>query len=252
MTFFAALRKEMLEQWRTYRMLIVAIVLVVFGMASPLFARFTPEIIGMLPGAEQFAGLIPKPTITDAIAQYVKNVSQFGLMLAIFVTMGAVAQEKERGTAVLMLVKPLGRGAFLLTKLLALAINFLVGLALAAVAGYYYTVFIFGAPDFGAWLGMNALLWVFAMVYVAVTLLGSTLIKSQAAAAAIGFGALLVFSGLGAVPRLGEYLPGQLVTWGALLFSSPSPAFLPALLISLGIIAASLLAAWIAFQRQEL
>ncbi len=73
MTFLAALRKEILEQWRTYRIMIVAIVLTAFGMMSPLLAKFTPEILGMLPGAEQFAGLIPKPTITDAISQYSKT-----------------------------------------------------------------------------------------------------------------------------------------------------------------------------------
>jgi ABC-2 type transport system permease protein len=251
MTFSAAFRKELLEQWRTYRMLIVVIVLLVFGMTSPLVARFTPEVIRMTLG-EEAVKFFPKPTITDAIAQYVKNVSQFGLILGIFVSMGAVAQEKERGTVVLMLVKPLGRGTFLLAKLLALAVTFLVGIALAGVAGYYYTVYIFGAPNLGAWLGMNALLWLFTLVFVAVTLMGSTLFKSQAAAAGIGFGALLVFTGLGAIPRLGEYLPGQLVTWSALLFNSPAPSFLPAVWISLGVIAVSLLSAWLVFEQQEL
>jgi ABC-type transport system involved in multi-copper enzyme maturation permease subunit len=127
-----------------------------------------------------------------------------------------------------------------------------VGIALAGVAGYYYTVYIFGAPNLGAWLGMNALLWLFTMVYVAVTLMGSTLFKSQAAAAGIGFGALLVFTGVGAIPRLGEYLPSQLVTWSALLFNAPAPSYLPTLWISLGVIVVSLLAAWLVFERQEL
>jgi ABC-2 type transport system permease protein len=151
-----------------------------------------------------------------------------------------------------MLVKPLKRGVFLLAKFLALGITFLIGISLAALVGYYYTVFIFEAPDFGAWLGMNALLWLYALVYVALTLMGSTLVRSQAAAAGIGFGALLVLGSLGALPGFSEYLPGQLVAWSLMLFSNPAETYLPALWISLAIIVISLLIAWASFERQEI
>ena len=252
MIFLAALRKEFLEQLRTYRLLIVAVVLVAFGMLSPLTAKFMRELFGMLPGAEQFASLIPVPSIKDAIDQYVKNISQFALFLSIFVSMGAIAQEKEKGTAVLMLVKPLGRGTFLLAKFLALGGTFLIGIFLAAVAGYYYTLFVFEPPALGAWLGMNGLLWLYVMVYVALTLCASAIFRSQAAAAGVGIGALLVLSGVGAIPGLGEYLPGQLVAWGSMLFTEPAARWLPALWISLGIILVSLLIAWTVFEKQEL
>ena len=39
MNFYPVFRKEMMEQWRTYRMLIVAVVLFLFGLTSPLMAR---------------------------------------------------------------------------------------------------------------------------------------------------------------------------------------------------------------------
>ena len=154
-----ALRKEILEQWRTYRLFLVSAVLVAFGMLSPLLAKITPELFRMLPGGEQFASVMPAPTVADAIAQYIKNINQFAFLLALLTTMGAVAQEKERGTAVLMLVKPLGRGTFLGAKFAALALTYLIGILLAGLAAYYYTMVLFGAPDAGAWLLMNLLLW---------------------------------------------------------------------------------------------
>src|SRR5690606_10871232 len=43
--FFTALRKEILQQWRTRRFLVVMAVFVLFGLTSPLMARFMPEII---------------------------------------------------------------------------------------------------------------------------------------------------------------------------------------------------------------
>jgi len=252
MNLGVSLRKEMLEQWRTSRLLVLVIVLGVFGMTSPLLAQFMPEILKAVPGAEAFAGLIPKPTLRDAIDQYIKNIGQFSLLLAIILSMGSVVQEKERGSAVLMLVKPLSRAAFLLAKFIALALIFGIALLVAGGLGYLYTLLLFEAPPVGAWLGLNALLWLYSLVYVAITFLASTLARSQAVAAGISFGALLVFSALGALPGLGQFLPQQLVGWGAELFYPDGAAYWPALVVSLGLIGGCLAAAWLAFSRQEL
>ncbi len=252
MNFFPSLRKEFLQLARTYRLLMLAIILVAFGLASPLLAKLLPEMMRLVPGGEEFVPLIPEPTLADAVTQYVKNTSQFGLLMALLLAMGAVAQEKERGTAVLVLVKPLPRSIFLLAKFVALALAFLLCLALAGLGGYYYTMLLFTAPDTWGWLAMNLLLWVYMLVYVALTLLASVLVRSQVAAAGLGFGALLLLGALGAIPGLGQYLPGQLATWGGALLADPMARSWPALWISLGLIAASLLAAWVVFRRQEL
>ena len=101
--------------------------------------------MSLIPGGEAFKDLIPPPTMLDAVGQYIKNTTQFGVVLALLLAMGVVVQEKERGTAAMMLVKPLPRGAFLLAKFVALALAFLVGLALAGAGGYFYTLVLFGA-----------------------------------------------------------------------------------------------------------
>jgi ABC-2 type transport system permease protein len=256
MTFLASLRKEFVELARTYRLLILALVLILFGLLSPLMAKVLPELMKIIPGAEAFAGLIPTPTVVDAVTQFVKNMSQFGLLLALLLSMGAVAQEKDRGTAVLVLVKPLPRAVFILTKFVALALAFLACLLVASALGYLYTVILFQAPDAGGWLVMTLLMWMYLLVFVAVTLLGSTLVKSQAAAAGIGFAALLLMGLVGAIPGLGKYLPSYLTSWGGVAAGLPAvgavPSVWPALAVSVAIIIVSLLAAWAIFERQEL
>jgi ABC-2 type transport system permease protein len=252
MNFLASIRKELMEQWRTYRFLVLAAVLVIFGLLSPLAAKFTPQIITLIPGGEEISKIIPAPTLLDAIAQYVKNVGQFGILLAIFLTMGAVNQEKERGTAAMMLVKPLPRGSFLLAKFAGLSLSFLGCLALAALGAYYYTLILFSPPDFGGWLALNGLMFLYLEVYIAITLLLSTLLRSQAAAVGLSFGVLLVLGIIGSFGTLGQYLPGQLVNWGAELMAGGKGTYWTALGVSLGLIAASLLAAWLVFKRQEI
>lgn len=251
-TFGAALRKEWMEQRRTHRLLISVVVLVFFGLLSPLTARYTPDLIKLLPNGAAMAQLIPPPTIKDAFGQYLKNVSQFGIVLALLLTMGAVAGEKERGTAAMMLVKPLPRGAFLGAKFLAIGGTFSMGLTAAAVAGYYYTTLLFEAPDPLRWVALNGLVFGYLMVPVAVTLFFSVLAKSQAAAGGMAFGTLALLAVLGAIPDLGAYLPGQLLGWAGAVMTGAAPAHWPALGVSLGIIASGLAGGWWLLERQEL
>ena len=63
---------------------------------------------------------------------------------------------------------------------------------------------------------------------------------------------IAILSGLGAVPRLGEAMPGQLNTWAAGLFSTATEPAWAALGVSIGLIVAALAVAWLVFQRQEL
>ncbi len=252
MTFIAALRKELLEQWRTSRFLVLVIVLAFFGMTSPLLAKYTPELLKLIPATGGIAVVMPPPTVIDAFTQYVKNISQFGFLLALLLSMGSVAQEKDKGTAAMMLVKPLSRSSFILSKVTALGLAFLGSLLVAGLGAYYYTVILFQPVDLGTWLAMNLLLWVYMLLYIALTVLFSTLTRSQAAAAGLSFGMLLLLALVGSLGSLGEYLPAQLITWGAGLLAGNSAAYWPALAVSLGLVLASLVVALVSFNRQEL
>ena len=109
---------------------------------------------------------IPAPTVADAISQYVKNMSQFGILLALLVTMGVVVQEKERGTAAFFLTRPVSRETFLLAKFSALAVTFIASLVLAAAGCWYYTLVLFSPLARGPFLALNGLMLVVFLVYI--------------------------------------------------------------------------------------
>lgn len=246
------LRKELLEQWRTRRMLVVAIVFAALGIGSPLLARYTPELVKALAG-DQFQIVVPPPTAADAVSQFLKNLGQAGVLTAILLAMGSVAVEKERGTAALLLTKPLSRGAFLLAKLLAVAVTLLVGLVAAGIGGYYYTAILFESlPPLG-WAAMTGLLLLSLVAYAALTFFGSVLARSSLAAAGIGIGALVVLAILSALPSIGPYTPGGLTTPGAALaLGKEAGAVIGPVLANLAGVAAVFGLAWLAFRRQEL
>lgn len=250
--FMNALRKELLELQRTRRLLVIAVVFVFFGFLSPLTAKLTPEIIKLLPEGELIAEMIPDPTIADAVIQYNKNISQFGIVLALLMTMGTVVQEKDKGTAALMLSKPLPRAAFLGSKFAALSLAFMMGLVLSGAAAYYYTILLFEAPAIGSWLALNVLMLLFLLVFVALTLLCSVVSRSLIVAGGLGFGAMAIVSLLGLLPAIGDYMPGQLTKWGLGLNTGGAEASWPAVWGSLAIIVVALLMAWAIFRNQEL
>jgi ABC-2 type transport system permease protein len=252
MIFFTAIRKEFLELIRTHRLLVSAVLLVFFGLTSPLLAKYVREIMGMFPEVGDLTAVIPAPVTMDAVVQYVKNMEQFGILLALLLGMGSVAQEKERGTAAMMLVKPLPRSVFILAKYAALKLLFAVSLLVAAIACYYYTYLLFEAVDIVDWLLLNLLLLVEILVFLAVTILCSTLLRTQIAAGGVAVGFMLVMVILGAIPGFGKYFPSELSNWGMRLMAGDTHASWPALIVSAAIILGSLTAAILSFKNQEL
>jgi ABC-2 type transport system permease protein len=253
MIFILSLRKELRGLWRSGRLIVMLAIMVFFGLSSPLLAKFTPEMLALIPGASQFSQLVPTPTIADAVAQYLKNASQFGVILAVVLAMGAVAIEKDKGTAALLLVKPLPRATFILAKFTALALGFALSLLIGALGAWYYTILLFGTLPVGSFLALNGLTWLWILVFVAVVLFFSTLSRSQAVAAGLGVAFILILSLLGAFPGLKPFLPDQLLAWGASL--SLGGGVLPAwgaLIVSLGLIGLALLGACMLLQSQEL
>ncbi len=252
MKFIIAFRKEMLELVRTKRLLIALVVLVLFGMTSPLLAKMVPQIMTLVPGGEQIALLIPAPTINDAIAQYIKNVTQFGILLALLFGMGSVANEKDKGTAAMVLSKPMPRLTFLAAKLAANGLLFLLAIVAAGIACYYYTYVLFGKLDLVRFAELNGLILLYILVYVALTVFFSTLTKTQYLAIGMGFGVLILFGIISAIPGWGAYTPEVLVTNAGVIGSDGEAVDWAGLWVSVGLIMASVLASWLVFRRQEI
>ena len=253
MNFIAVFRKEIMEQWRTYRFLIVAAVLVLFGLTSPLVAKFTPQMLKAIPGVPAtLLDAIPAPTVADAIGQYIKNMNQFGILLALLVTMGVVVQEKERGTAAFFLTRPVSRETFVLAKFAAVVVTLLAGVIIAALGSWYYTYVLFEPLPWGPYLAANGLMMLAFMVYVSLSIFGSTIAKSQGVAVGLAVFFLVIVSVIGSLPSIGNYTPARLFGWAAQLMLGAGGSAWPALGISLGLIVVALLAACLIFRRQEI
>ncbi len=252
--FGVFLRKELREAVRSNRLLVVAVVFVILGIISPLTAKYTPELLKMLGTSQSGVQIIiPTPTVADSIAQYLKNVAGTGIFVALLVPMGMVAREKERGTAAFVLTKPISRQAFLAAKLVSLIVVLGVGVLLAAAAVYFYTAILFEPIAFGGFVACTVLVLLSLVVYAVLTFLGSTLANSQLPAVGIGLAAWVLISLIGIIPNAAQYTPAGLLEPASALALGTSPAHLAvSVAASFGICIIAVVAAWLAFRRQEL
>lgn len=246
--------KELLEQWRSYRLLAVTAVLVVWGILGPLTARYMNELMATIPGTPQgLEAVLPKPTAELAVSELADNLAQFGLILALLVPMASVAGEKSSGTAAMVLSKPASRGVFLLAKLLALSVTFALGTGLGVAAGYAYTGILFTWLPPGGFVVLACALLLYLLSFASLTLLASTLMRSQLGAAGLAFGMALTLGLLGTLPAIAAYLPASLLGWGRAAASGATTE-LPwrAMLAVLALLPGMLLLGWAALRRQEI
>ena len=247
------LEKEVIEAWRTYRLVYLCALFVVIGIAAPVIVRYLPDLAAALvPDAEIGVAETGAPDVVDLLLSTLLNA---GALAAVLLTMGAVAGEKERGTAWLVLSKPVSRAAFLWAKVVALGMIFALATGLAVLAAWLYSSLFFGQVPVLPWAQLAFIAWLSIMVYVAITFLGSVVAASPLGAAGFGLVTIVGLSLASAVNGLTPWLPtglGEVAK--AVVLEEVSTDLDPArtVAVSLGVILVSLLLAWWRFHREEI
>jgi ABC-2 type transport system permease protein len=246
------LEKEVIEAWRTYRLVYLCALFVVIGIAAPVIIQYLPELAAALvPDAEIGVGETGAPDVVDLLLSTLLNA---GALAAVLMTMGAVAGERERRTAWLVLSKPVSRAAFLWAKVVALGMIFALATGLAVLAAWLYSSLFFGQVPILPWAQLAFISWLAILVDVSISFLGSVLAASSLGAAGFGLAAIVGFSLASAVTGLTPWLPtglGEVAR--AVVLEEVSTDLDPArtVAVSFGVILVSLFLAWWRFRREE-
>jgi ABC-2 type transport system permease protein len=214
--YFVFLQKEITENLRTKKLLVLGCVFLFFAFTSPLLARYIGEFFEFLmPAAEAelFMAMLPPPSWVDSYAQFYGNVTQVGTIVVILMYMGLVLREKTNGTADLVFCKGLSPASFILAKFTVAAMAALLCLLAAIFINYGYTVMLFNeGGHIGHVLAGAGAYAVFVLMMLAWVILSSTLAKSTGMAALFGFLGFMGLIPLSILPRIGRFSPGNLMT----------------------------------------
>lgn len=137
------------------------------------------------------------------------NMSVIMLLMMPLLTMRLFAEEKKSGTLELMLSYPVREAELLFGKFTACMVIFLIMLALTWL--YPFLLWLYAEPDIGPVVTGYLGLFLMGAAFIALGLMVSSVTENQIVAAAISFGAILMFWLIGwaetfAGPSLGKVL----------------------------------------------
>jgi ABC-2 type transport system permease protein len=157
---------------------------------------------------------MPEPTYIQGYEQFFKNISQLGLWVIIFALMGSVCKEKDNGSAIIVLTKPLTRATMIMSKFLVASVMFTVAYAFAYVVHIIYSLILFeAAGNIDAFLSI-AMMWLYCILVIAITISMSAICKKTLTSGVMSFVILFILTILSSLPilKLDKLSPGVLAT----------------------------------------
>lgn len=251
--FTAFTKKELIEQLRTYKVLIIVAVFFLFGMMSPLLAKLMPEIFKNMK-LEGIAIILPVPAATDAYGQFFKNFTQMGLLVLLLVFGSTLSSELQKGTLVNILAKGLPRRTVILSKYLAAVLLWTIGYGLASAAAIGYTFYLFASTGVHHIMLSFFCLWLFGCFVIALILLSSTLTSGNFGGLILPAVVLLILLAINSLPGVKEFSPVTLASVNLALLNGTQEldGVIRVILITCGLIILSLYSSVLLFRKKKL
>jgi len=246
-------KKEFLGNLRTYKLLIMFLVFLLFGMLGPITAKLMPKLLESLI-TDGITITFPEPSAFDSWAQFFKNVSQMGLFVVVILFSGMMANEYAQGTLINMLTKGLKRSTVILSKFTAASIIWTGSYIVCYLMSYFYTEYFWPNDKVLNLFSSVFYLWVFGILLLAVIMLGSVIFKNSYGCLLFTGGFIVLLYLINIVPKIQKYNPVALISSNIDLLKGQSLPLdlLPSLLVSLTIILFFIASAISVFNKKEL
>lgn len=214
--YLAFVKKEFLESVRTYKLLLVIVVFLFFGMLNPITAKITPELLSALM-PEGMSITLADPSAADSWTQFYKNMAGMQIIIFIIMFSGMIANEISKSTLVNMLTKGLPRKAVILSKFTAALTIWTLSYCLCFFVTYGYTLYLLPGELPNLFFA-SFCMWLFGVLLIPVMLFGGVLFANI-------YGSLLLTGGFAVLLTLLNLIP-KLQEWNPIKLSSDNMALL--------------------------
>ena len=234
-SLLAFFKKEILENLRNAKILILAIVFFVFGIMNPIIAKLTPMLMDLLSEELGESGMVITQVSADAMTswmQFFKNIPM-ALIAFVFLYSGTFTKEYSSGTLILILTKGLSRYKVVLAKTSVMLLLW--------TTGYWFCfmiTFVINAFYWDNGISQNLFptaihWWLFGVFVVSLITLCSVIFKNYGFVLLSTGGSIFILYLIGLIPKIGNYLPTALMNTTPLLMGTELPKdYLPVSLIT--------------------
>ena len=231
----AFMKKELLEQLRSGRLMILGILFVLLGVMNPAVAKLTPWLLEVMADSLAESGMsvtVVTVTAMDSWVQFFKNMP-LGLIAFILLQSSVFTKEYTSGTLLLSLTKGLERYKVILSKAAVLNVLWTAGYWLCFGITYAYNAYFWDNAVAQSLAFSAVCWWFFGLWVVSLTVLFSTLSASNTGVLAGTGGAVLVSYLVGMLPKIGKYLPTALTDGNSLIYGlAEEKAYIASILIT--------------------
>ena len=235
-SLLAFIKKEFTAQLRSVKLLILGLLFILFGIMNPAIAQLTPWLFEAMADALAESGIIinqTKVTAMDAWVQFYKNIPM-GLIAFVLLESSIFTKEYTSGTLILSLTKGLNRCQVVVAKTIVLTVLWSVGYWLCFGITCGYSAYFWDNSVVQNLIFSGSCWWLFGMLVIALTVLFSTVAKTNIGVLLGIGGVVLAFYLVGLLPEWGKYLPTFLTDGNALIYGlAEAKAYIPSLLITI-------------------
>jgi len=234
-SLIAFLKKELTEQLRSGRLLILGLLFVLFGIMNPAIAKLTPWLLEIMADSLAESGMIitdVKVSAMDSWVQFFKNLPM-SLIVFVLLESSIFTKEYSSGTLVLSLTKGLHRYKVVISKALVLTVLWTLGYWLCFGITYGYNAYFWDNSIAKNLTFSVVCWWLFGVTVIALMVLFSTVAKSNTGVLLGTGGVILASCMIGLLPKYGKYLPTYLADGNSLIYGlAENRTFIPSLIIA--------------------
>lgn len=236
-TLVAFLKKEMMEQIRSSRLMILGLLFLAFGIMNPAIAKLTPWMMEMLTETMKESGLAVIEVKVDAMTswtQFYKNVPM-ALIAFVLLQSNLFTKEYQSGTLILALTKGLERYKVVLAKAIVLISTWTAGYWLCYGVTYVYNAY-FWDNSITKYLGTAAVYWWLTGIWTIALMMLFSVAGNSSSTVLLGTGGVFFAVYLASlIPKLKEYMPTELTGGMNILMGVTEPGDYSKALVVAGI-----------------
>lgn len=211
--FLILIKKDMIELYRTKKLLIIGIIFVLFAILSPVTAYLTPNIIEMLSKSDPNVIItVPDPTYIDSYIQFFNNFSQMCTLVVIIVFAPLIVEEKRKGTFHTLLNNKVSRSNFVISKIISQLKSFTFFYIVSILIFMLYTYILFEQTLAPYWLLSFTSLYIYFIFLIGIINLMSVITKTNIMSIVASLAVFFSIMILNFIPIIGKYLPNYLIT----------------------------------------
>lgn len=206
--FFVLLQKELIENWKTRKLILILMIGIILGMFIPFYADVTYHN----------DPLVSPLKSSHILYDFIQWLSYILAILIPFALMSSVAKEVKDGLTAAILVKPAGRSAYILSKFVVSYLIFALAVTIGFAICYIYAInttkpFDPTPVSSGIFFQSLGFLLLYTAFAVALTIFLSSVFNNNVLAGGIAVVALIAIFGFSFTDPFRLYMPSEIVRW---------------------------------------